>query len=86
MSGRYGAPVEDVFDRSGRPPAGWMNAIFDGGPFGEDVGRCVPGPPPAHTLDVQGVTYHLRTVGSWSDPENPIAIYGLTGEYQDQHP
>jgi hypothetical protein len=78
--------VEDVFDTSGRPPKGWMNALFDGGPYADDVGRCVPGPPPADTFDVGGVTYYLRTVGSWSDPENPIAVYGLTRDYLRQHP
>lgn len=29
--------MEDVFDTSGSPPDGWMNAIFDGGPFHDDV-------------------------------------------------
>lgn len=62
-----------------------MNALFDGGPYGEDVGRCVPGPPPADQFSTEGVTYFLRTVGSWSDPLNPIAIYGLKREYLDQH-
>lgn len=77
--------MEDLFDTSGRPPEGWMNAIFDGGPYGEDVGRCVPGPPPVDELAVKGITYYLRTVGSWSAPENPIAIYGLTRDYREQH-
>lgn len=67
------------FDTSGRPPAGWMHALFDGGPFAEDVGRCVPGPPPPDPLVMGNTTYMLRTVGSWSDPHNPIAIYGLRG-------
>lgn len=74
--------VEDVFDLTGRPPTGWMHALFDGGPFAEDVGRCVPGPPPPDPLIVGETTYLLRVVGSWSDPEDPIAIYGLTREYQ----
>src|SRR5262245_40337217 len=43
-------------------PSHWMNALFDGGPYADDVGRCVPGPPPADTFDVDGVTYYLRTV------------------------
>jgi hypothetical protein len=42
--------VENVFDTTGRPPAGWMHAIFADGPFEPDVGRCVPGPPPADPL------------------------------------
>lgn len=77
--------MDDVFDTSGRPPKGWMNAIFDEGPYGDDVGRCVPGPPPTDEFTAKGVTYFLRTVGSWSDPDNPIAIYGLTREHTDQH-
>ena len=63
-----------------------MNALFDGGPYAEDVGRCVPGPPPPDTIEVDGATYLLRAVGSWSDPMNPIAVYGLTRDYEDQHP
>jgi hypothetical protein len=77
--------MDDLFDTSGRPPTGWMNALFDGGPYGEDVGRCVTGPPPADQLAVEGAIYYLRTVGSWSDPENPVAVYGLTREYNEQH-
>jgi hypothetical protein len=72
--------VEDVFDLTGRPPTGWMHALFDGGPFASDVGRCVPGPPPPDPLVVGDTTYRLRSVGSWSDPEDPIAIYGLTAK------
>jgi len=34
-----------------------MNAIFDEGPYGEDVGRCVPGPPPVDEFVAKGVTY-----------------------------
>ena len=60
--------VEDVFDTSGRPPKGLMNALFDGGPYADDVGRCVPGPPPADTFDVDGVTYYLRTVDRGAVP------------------
>ena len=78
--------MEDVFDTTGRPPTGWMHALFDSGPFGEDVGRCVPGPPPADSLVVGDTIYILRTVGSWSDPWDPIAVYGLTLKYEDQHP
>jgi hypothetical protein len=74
------ADVEEVFDTTGRPPAGWMHALFDGGPFANDVGRCVPGPPPPDPLVVGETTYQLRTVGSWSDPSDPIAVYGLTRE------
>ena len=70
--------MDDVFDTTGRPPAGWMNAIFDGGPFTDDVGRCVPGPPPPDPLVVGDTIYVLQTIGSWSDPNNPIAIYGPT--------
>lgn len=71
--------VEDVFDTTGRPPEGWMNALFNDGPFMNDVGRCVPGPPPPDPLVVDAGsapwTYRVVTVGSWSDPLNPIAIY-----------
>jgi hypothetical protein len=52
--------MDDVFDTTGRPLAGWMHALFDGGPFGEDVGRCVPGPPPRDPLVVGDTTYLLR--------------------------
>ena len=64
--------VEDVFDTTGRPPLGWMHAIFDDGPFKEDVGRCVPGPPPADPLIIEPTAgrprwhYRLLTIGSWS--------------------
>jgi hypothetical protein len=34
------ADVEEVFDTTGRPPAGWMHALFDGGPF---ANRCTLG-------------------------------------------
>ena len=74
--------MEDVFDTSGSPPDGWMNAIFDGGPLHHDVGRCVPGPPPPDPLIVGATTYLLRAVGSWSDPGHPLAIYGLTREVE----
>lgn len=78
--------MDDVFDTTGTPPKGWMNAIFDGGPYGEDVGRCVPGPPPADSFTVAGARYYLRSVGSWSDPDNPIALYGLKRSHLRQHP
>ncbi|MFF5763026.1 hypothetical protein ACFY8F_10875 [Streptomyces tanashiensis] len=76
--------MEDVFDTTGRPPKGWMHAIFHGGPYGEDVGRCIPGPPAPEILAVPlaegGVhTYRLWTVGSWSDPDDPIAVYNPDG-------
>ncbi|MEU2072618.1 hypothetical protein [Streptomyces sp. NPDC013489] len=76
--------MEDVFDTTGRPPKGWMHATFHGGPYGVDVGRCIPGPPAPETLAVPltegGVhTYRLWTVGSWSDPEDPIAVYNPDG-------
>ncbi|MEW5631452.1 hypothetical protein AB1388_33655 [Streptomyces hydrogenans] len=76
--------MEDVFDVTGRPPKGWMRAVFRGGPYGEDVGRCIPGPPAPATLSVPlpegGVhVYRLWTVGSWSDPDDPIAVYNPDG-------
>jgi hypothetical protein len=54
--------VEDVFATEDAPPAGWMRAIFDGGPYHDDVGRCVPGPPAPTTLTVSdgaGAGVHL---------------------------
>ena len=72
--------MKDLFDTTGRPLKAWMNAIFDGGPFTDDVGRCVPGPPPPDPLAIGDAIYLLRVVGSSSDPDNPIAIYGLTRE------
>ncbi|MFE9637066.1 hypothetical protein [Streptomyces sp. NPDC006463] len=76
--------MEDVFDMMGRPPSGWMHAIFHGGPYGEDVGRCIPGPPAPETLAVPqsdgGVhVYRLWNAGSWSDPNDPIAVYNPDG-------
>ncbi|MGW5000944.1 hypothetical protein ACWEP8_25075 [Streptomyces hydrogenans] len=76
--------MEDVFDMTGRPPEGWMHAVFHGGPCGEDVGRCVPGPPAPVTLSVplpegRVHVYRLWTVGSWSDPDDPIAVYHPDG-------
>ncbi|WP_329403397.1 hypothetical protein OG523_03535 [Streptomyces virginiae] len=76
--------MEDVFDLTGRPPSGWMHAIFGGGPYGEDVGRCIPGPPAPATITVPlpdsgEFVYRLVTVGSWSDPNDPIALYDDTG-------
>jgi hypothetical protein len=71
--------VEDVFETETAPPDGWMHAIFDGGPYTDDVGRCVPGPPPARmlttTINGRSCSYHLLTVGSWSEPNDPVAIY-----------
>ncbi|MEU2244047.1 hypothetical protein ABZ572_32135 [Streptomyces sp. NPDC018338] len=79
-----GEKVEDVFDTTGRPPKGWMHAIFHGGPYGEDVGRCIPGPPAPASLAVSlaegdAHVYRLWTVGSWSDPDDPIAVYNPDG-------
>ncbi|OKJ69355.1 hypothetical protein [Streptomyces sp. CB02261] len=76
--------MEDVFDTTGTPPKGWMHAVFHGGPYGEDVGRRIPGPPAPVTLSVRlargGVhVYRLWTVGSWSDPDDPIAVYNPDG-------
>ncbi|MFI0824511.1 hypothetical protein ACH4Q7_08670 [Streptomyces roseolus] len=76
--------MEDVFDTTGRPPEGWMHAVFHGGPYGEDVGRCVPGPPAPATLPVPlpegGVhVYRLWAVGSWSAPDDPTAVYNPDG-------
>ncbi|MET9951582.1 hypothetical protein ABZ135_08535 [Streptomyces sp. NPDC006339] len=73
--------MEDVFDTTGRPPSGWMHAVFDGGPYADDVGRCVPGPPAPAVLAValpEGGehVYRLAAVGSWSDPDHPVAVYG----------
>ncbi|TQF06236.1 hypothetical protein E6W39_33505 [Kitasatospora acidiphila] len=74
----------DVFDLSGAPPQGWMHAVFNGGPYGEDIGRCVPGPPAPVSLTVplpEGgeFGYRLWAVGSWSQPGDPIAVYDETG-------
>ncbi|MEV6580081.1 hypothetical protein AB0M92_18175 [Streptomyces sp. NPDC051582] len=76
--------MKDVFDLTGQPPSGWMHAIFGGGPYGEDVGRCIPGPPAPATMTVPlpdggEFAYRLVTVGSWSDPNDPIALYDGTG-------
>ena len=76
--------MEDVFDVTGRPSKGWMHAVFHRGPYGEDVGRCVPGPPAPATLSVPlaegGVhVYRLLTVGSWFAPDDPIAVYNPDG-------
>ena len=73
--------MEDVFDTTGSPPAGWMHAIFADGPFEQDVGRCVPGPPPSDPLVIeprgQRPAWHCRllTIVSWSAPDDPIALY-----------
>ncbi|GAA2634364.1 MULTISPECIES: hypothetical protein [Streptomyces] len=76
--------MEDVFDLTGRPPRGWMHALFGAGPYGEDVGRCVPGPPAPESVPVPlpgggEYVYLLVKVASWSDPEDPIAVYSATG-------
>ncbi|MFE4360197.1 hypothetical protein [Kitasatospora sp. NPDC056800] len=76
--------MEDVFDVSGTPPQGWMHAVFGDGPYGEDVGRCVPGPPALERIAVPlpkggEYVYQLATVGSWSAPDDPIAVYNETG-------
>ncbi|GLV84777.1 hypothetical protein Slala03_44660 [Streptomyces lavendulae subsp. lavendulae] len=72
--------MEDVFDTTGRPPSGWMHAVFHGGPYGDDTGRCIPGPPAPEFLEVplpEGGehVYRLWKVGSWSDPDDPVAVY-----------
>lgn len=76
--------MEDVFDLTGAPPQGWMHALFGRGPYADDVGRCVPGPPAPETVAVPLVeggefVYRLVTVGSWSAPDDPIALYNNTG-------
>lgn len=76
--------MDDVFDVTGNPPQGWMHAIFNGGPYGEDVGRCIPGPPAPATIEVpwpdgRRHVYRLWSVASWSDPTDPIAVYNDTG-------
>ncbi|MFK4122887.1 hypothetical protein [Streptomyces longwoodensis] len=76
--------MEDVFDVTGRLPRGWMHAIFGTGPYSEDIGRCVPGPPAPETITVplsEGGehVYRLVTVGSWSAPDDPIALYNDIG-------
>ncbi|WP_097241136.1 hypothetical protein [Streptomyces sp. 1331.2] len=65
-----------------------MHALFGGGPYGEDVGRCVPGPPAPETITAplsEGgeYVYRLVTVGSWSAPDDPIAVYNDTGPVPD---
>ena len=57
-----------------------MHAAFADGPYGDDVGRCITWPPAPQTLSVElpdGSTHtcYLWTVGAWSDPEDPIAMY-----------
>ncbi|MEU3908502.1 hypothetical protein [Streptomyces goshikiensis] len=76
--------MKDVFDLTGAPPQGWMHAIFGGGPFADDVGRCVPGPPAPEAITVplpegDEFIYRLVTVGSWSAPDDPIALYNDRG-------
>ncbi|MFK0049983.1 hypothetical protein ACIQU4_38930 [Streptomyces sp. NPDC090741] len=76
--------MEDVFDLTGTPPQGWMHALFGGGPYTDDVGRCVPGPPAPETVSVPLLeggefVYRLVTFGSWSAPDDPIAVYNGTG-------
>lgn len=80
--------MEDVFDVTGRPPRGWMHALFGAGPYREDVGRCVPGPPAPETVTValsEGgeYAYRLVTVGSWSAPDDPIAVHNDTRPVPD---
>ncbi len=75
--------MEDVFDLTGRPPHGWMHALFGGGPYGNDVGRCIPGPPAPETLAAPlpgggEYIYRLCSVGHWA-PDDPIAVYNDTG-------
>lgn len=76
--------MDNVFDLSGTPPHGWMHAVFGGGPYGHDVGRCVPGPPAPASITVplpEGGehVYRLWTVGSWSAPDDPVAVYNDVG-------
>ncbi|MFD8011079.1 hypothetical protein [Streptomyces sp. NPDC058955] len=75
--------MEGVFDVAGRPPEGWMHAVFHGGPYGEDVGRCIPGPAPATmAVPVEGggvYVYRLWAVGVWSGSGDPIAVYNPDG-------
>ena len=55
--------MEDVFDLEGDPPVGWVHAIFSDGPYVDDVGRCVPGPPTPDPLPVSlpdGTTFEYR--------------------------
>ncbi|MFF4266148.1 hypothetical protein [Streptomyces virginiae] len=48
------------------------------------MGRCVPGPPAPDLVTVSPGegdvhVYRLRTVGSWSAPNDPIAVYDPEG-------
>ena len=69
-----------MFAKDAPPPAGWMRAIFDGGPYEPDVGRCVPGPPPPRSFKARkrgGSTYYLLSVLSWTDGEsNALYVAG----------
>lgn len=60
--------MDDVFDLTGHPPKGWVHAVFHDGPYADDVGRCVPGPPTPDPLEVElsgGGTfvYRILSVG-----------------------
>ncbi len=60
--------MDDVFDLTGHPPKGWVHAVFHDGPYSDDVGRCVPGPPTPDPLEVElpgGGTfvYRILSVG-----------------------
>ena len=55
--------MQDVFDLTGHPPEGWVHAFFGDGPYDQDVGRCVPGPPTPDPLEVEapdGTTFVYR--------------------------
>ncbi|RSS42593.1 hypothetical protein [Streptomyces sp. WAC08241] len=76
--------MEGNFDTTGQAPSGWIHAVFHGGPYGEDVGRCVPGPPAPQTLAVPlpegGIhVYRLWRVGSWSGSNGLVAVYNPDG-------
>jgi hypothetical protein len=74
----YLRAVEDVFDLTGDPPPGWMHAVFEGGPYAKDVGRCVPIPPADH-LDADGVRYRIVNVVVMSSPDHEVALYSSDG-------
>ncbi len=66
--------MEAVFDTTGEPPSGWMHAIFEGGPYAEDVGRCVPTPPPGR-FKADDVEYRIVSVLTMSVPDHLVAFY-----------
>lgn len=70
--------MRDVFDTTGHPPAGWMHAVFDGGPYAEDVGRCVPEPPP-DLVDAGDAQYRIVQVLTMSWPDHVLALYACDG-------